>query len=177
MSNFRGSLQLAGTGSFVDNAANLPANVFAQYGIECRRETYNTDSIYQSLLSEMPVIVEVEGTYRWVQDNASGPVQRSAIIDSYKRVRNTTTYYYIWEYDFPIQNPDGSFIPVPMVPDSMSVVITSSPYINAYRINWGNGSIDNTWYALTSDWILDWGPVIHTFTNKKYMTYGFKPLE
>ena len=168
---------LAGTGFFVDNAANLPANVFAQYGIECRREIYNTDSIFQSLLSEMPVIVEVEGTYRTVQYNATGPAHQSAIIDGYKRVRNTTTYYYVWKYDFPIQNPDGSFIPVPMVPDSMSVVITSSPYINAYRMNWGNGSIDNTWYALTSDWILGFTDIIYTFTNKKHMTYGFKSLE
>lgn len=141
---------------------DLVDGVFAPYGISCKYISYDTESLKNSLLKGVPVLLEA-------RSSSSG---HAFIADCYKRYRTVVRNTYEWVYD---SRPTDQ--PVPEVPGKVEYTYYS-PIISMIGMNWGWGPSYNNgdWYSLTGDWINKDDPdqdnwnisraMIHEFTVK-----------
>ena len=154
-------------GNLVSLAAtsDLPNSVFSQYGIDCTYETYDADSIYYSLVNELPAIVRAYG-------NSNLYFGHAFIIDGCRSYRIHSTYYYEWVWE----NGHGG-VPVPCLPERVEHVY-SLPIITDFRMNWGwADSHDNYYYAKSGNWeIQNSDGSISNYIYDRKMICGFSPL-
>lgn len=141
---------------------DLPANVFAPYGISCTYCPYDIHFLMTSLSQGTPVLL---GAF----SNVSGTdkIGHAFIVDRYKRVREVAENVYEWVYDYV---PNG--VRIPYVPDKYETVY-GFPFISMIGMNWGWGySYNNEWYSITGDWILGG----NNYTISRDMVYNFSVI-
>lgn len=98
-----------------------------------------------------------------------------------KTIALMTMNKYIWVYDSYPKNPDGSLIPVPVIPGKVEYT-TSSPVITDIGFNWGWGISYNNhgnhyqWFSLTSDWINNSDPDEINWDISRSMIYNFSVI-
>lgn len=142
--------------------ADLLDDAFAQYSVGSTFTTYSSSAAVQSLLNGYPVVAtganRNNGTYY-----TKG--YHSFIIDGYVRYRVKTTNYYTWEY------LDNGYVgELPYVPDA-TIYVYGDPFIKYLKMTWGYGNVsqNNTNFALTDDWIYDYGDYSNNFQYDKSM--------
>ena len=139
--------------------------VFSPYGISCYYDdSFNVDSLYESLMDSIPVIADASRNMSYQQDHCF-------IIDGYKVQRNVTEYVYKWVLDFPY---NGSGILPIMKADSI-VRTFSTPTLSYIKMNWGWESDDanDIWFVPTGDWLTNKGG----FNYHRHMIYRFRRIE
>lgn len=151
------------------NTADLPAKVFAPYGISCARKDYNETDLCQSLMSGMPVIISA--------GDMNNMLSRHAFIcDRYQRTKRVYTRVYRWVYDSYPVNGDGTSVIVPDIPDKIEVTETL-PQVSAIGFNWGEGPVYNSeseWFALSGPWTNENLSITADYRHNAYMIVDFK---
>ncbi len=144
------------------DTGSLKSNVFEYHGISCTMGNYDANIVITSLKEGMPVVARAK------TKNDGG---HSFIIDGYKECRTKTTTVYEWVYDV---NPTTI---TPYIPPQ-TVVTTSSPYVKYIRMNWGWGrnNSNDTWFAVTDDWIVRVNNTNLSLTRGKLMIYNFNEM-
>jgi hypothetical protein len=150
--------------------SDLVNNVFLPYGISCTYANYDTTILKNSLIKDMPVLLDARSTY--TSSTGTEKVGHAFIADRYKRTRIVTKNYYEWVYDsYP------PYTPIPMVSEKIEYVY-SSPNITMIGFNWGWGeSYNNTkeWFSLTGDWICG-GETSYNWNINRHMIYNFQVI-
>lgn len=144
---------------------DLPNKVFAPYGISCSYTDYNTELLKNSLINEMPVILDALSN----SINGTDTIGHAFIADRYKRNRIVTELYYEWVYDTYPQNT-----PLPWIPEKIEYTY-SSPTINMIGMNWGWGDYyydEDEWFSLTGGWYL----YFYNWNIDRHMIHGFQVI-
>ena len=144
----------------------LKDSVFIPYGIDCQYISIDYDILCDNLLDSIPVIAEAYHTKYGENDYYGG---HSFIIDGSQRTRTKVKYTYKWVLDAPWTGPG-----LPIMPNDRIVIYYTDPTVKYVRMNWGYGNItaNNTWYALSGDWIV----YSSNYIYKREMLYGYAPL-
>ena len=150
--------------------ANLPDSVFIRYGITCSYDPYNADTVYNSLVNGMPVIVRADGTVNYYSGECGDG--HCFIIDGCKSYRIHSTYYYEWVWE----NGHGG-VPVPCLPE-MVVEQYSSPIITHFKMNWGwagdsDHNYNNDYFAKSGNWEVTLNGNQYNFIYNREMIYDF----
>lgn len=140
---------------------DLVEDVFAEYGISCSYQNYNSnvELMKTSLLNGVPVILRARP-----EGSSTG---HAFIADRYKRTRTVRVNVYEWVYD----NLTPPYTPVPAAPPYVEYIY-HSPVISMIGMNWGwSSSFYNNygWFSLTGDWIID----PYNFNTSRHMICNF----
>lgn len=149
--------------------ANLKADVFEYYGINCIHESYSQDVVINSLRNNMPVIVSAS--------NLLIPVDGKIhcfVIDGYLRTRVKYTH----DFHFVLDEPPGGFY---VMPEDYTTYTYSEPEITAIKINWGwrnqwaTKPVNDGWYSLTDNWVVNNNGEFDYNYHRK-MIHGFSSM-
>lgn len=154
-------------GSFARHI-DLVDKVFSPYGISCVSGNYDTGKLKESLLQGIPVVIGAGS-------KSTGELKgHEFIVDRYKRERIVTVNIYEYKWDIIPQNPDGSYIIVPFMPEKTEYTY-STPTISMIAMNWGwERYTGQQWFALTGDWLTETNDGTYNWNIKREMIYNFK---
>ena len=144
---------------------NLKSDLFEYYGINCSKGNYDENTVKNSLLNEMPVIVSASD----MAVPLDGDIH-TFVIDGYRRTRTQYTHHHYYVIDVP---PTGPY----EMPREYTTYTYSSPQLTSIKINWGWSSqwtsgTNDGWYALTSGWTVTNGGT-YDYDHNLSMIYGF----
>lgn len=143
-----------GSGSNMDKLHHFFADTI---GFSCNRQLYSVDTVKKYIRQCIPIVI---GAYT---DTNLG---HCFVIDGYKRTRIKFTHYIYFKPD----DPDSNIWYPPISYD-----VYSNPTLSYICINWGwkdqwTNGINDGWFGLTDNWILDDGL---SFVPWASMLFGF----
>lgn len=149
---------------------NLKSDLFEKHGISCSHDAYDEDIVKNSLLDNMPVIVSAS--------NLMVPVDGKIhcfVIDGYRRTCTKYTHRHHFVLDEP---PGGMYV----MPEDYYTYTYSSPELTSIKINWGWSSqwttgLNDGWFTLTGDWVIQNGDQTYDYNYYRKMIYGFTVAE
>lgn len=150
---------------------DLKNTIFYSYGIDCTKADYSESDLERNLRNSMPVILSAS-------DMNNHKNAHTFICDRYRRTQTTITTTYVWVYDEYPTNPDGTLIPVPMLPDKVETSHTM-PAISSIGFNWGNGfEVNNSqeWFSVSGPWDMPLTTPTPDYRLNVIMYMDFKPL-
>lgn len=147
---------------------NIKTKLLEPYGINCSIGAYDSNTVKNSLLGGMPVIV-------WATDLLI-PVDfdiHCFVIDGYREVYTEYEHHHHYVVD---ELPDRPY----MVPRDYSTYTYSSHRFDSIRINWGwrsqwdeDDPVNDGWYSLASDWTVENGDDSYSYNQNVNMIYNF----
>lgn len=159
--------------------SDMVEHVFNYFGIDCDYGSYSENDVKSSLNAGIPVIVSAKA--QWYPNWQLEIPGHSFLIDGYKRTRIKSTTHYTFVPNDP-DNYDPSTHP------SYDVITYSNPEITGIKMNWGYwyqwyiDGVNNTdylndgWYTLTGDWIVDKCISQSNYQYYRKMLYNFTIL-
>jgi hypothetical protein len=146
--------------------SNIRTHLFNMYGISCSHGNYNSNAVKSSLYDGMPVIISASDLLIPVDGEI-----HCFVIDGYKETYIKYSTHHYWHPD----NPDAPGNPELTHPSYYTYSYTT-PDISAIKINWGwrdqwfTPPVNDGWYSLTGDWLIDTGA---TWNQNRQMIYGY----
>lgn len=132
---------------------SLKNGLFDLFGINCRKRSYDADTVKHFLLQNLPIIIGATNLLIPLDGR-----NHCFVIDGYKRTYTRTTYLHYWVPGLLDLDP-GIYEPY--------YTYSNTNYdITAIKINWGWSTqwisipgtiypLNDGWYGLTADWYVD----------------------
>jgi hypothetical protein len=150
---------------------NIRTNLFPAYGITCSQGAYEQNYVRNNLGNHMPVIVTASDLLIPINFDI-----HCFVIDGFRKTYTKYIHYHYWVPGEP--DPWNPKYPPGFDHNPYYTYTYSTPTVSSIKINWGWASqwgdspLNDGWYSLIADWVVNDGTSTYSYNHNVNMIYN-----